>query len=119
MKIRPDSEQVSAVTKHIVDYMIKEGTENTTSGNYIFTVDELSEHFMLDSSFIIRHEEDILNELYSRDEILDVWMDRDFDFAIESFDLNFGTDFCPNIEDDENGYIGMLYGVKIFKAVKK
>jgi len=54
MKIRPDAEQVSAVTKHIVDYMIKEGTENTTSGNYIFTVNELSEIFMLDSSFIIK-----------------------------------------------------------------
>ena len=120
MKVYPDSNQVSATIKHIVDYMIKHGTENTTSGNYIFTVDELSEIFKLDSSFIIRHEEDILDELYSRNEILgEIWMDRDSDFVIESFDLNFGTDFCPNIEDDENGYIGMLYGVKIFKAVKK
>lgn len=101
MKIYPESEQVSAVVKHIVDYMIMHGTENTTSGNYIFTVDELSEIFKLDSSFIINHEVDILNELYTRDEILgEIWMERDSDFVIESFDLNFGTDYCPNLDDE-------------------
>lgn len=89
--------------KSIVDYMIKHGTENTTSGNYIFTVNELSERFDLDLSFFTEYCEDILSELYTRDEILDVLVDseinNDGDDAVEDFDLNFGTDYCPNVDD--------------------
>ncbi|GEM_PF-2210191 len=86
------TEHLENLIQEMVDYMVKEGTEQTTSGLYMFSHEDLMEKFNITKEFIIENEDYILNELYLRDEILDVeWED--------CFDLNFFLRYCPNVDE--------------------
>ena len=75
----------------LVSYMIKEGTEQTTTGNYIFDYYELPEQF----EFICDNEELITDLLLEHNEVLDV------DLHDKEFDIIFALDYCENAEQVE------------------
>ena len=84
--------------KEIADFMIEYGTKHTYNGNYIFCIEYLVDVLNVTPEFVREHEEDILNELYSREEIVgEIWMERNDDFELMMFDLDFGIKYCPNI----------------------
>lgn len=86
--------------KEIADFMIEYGTKNTYNGNYIFYVEDLVDVLNVTPEFVREHEDGILNELYTREEIIgEIWMERNSDFELTMFDLDFGTKYCPNIEE--------------------
>ena len=72
----------------IVDRIVKEGTENTSEGNWIVYFDEFGE----DEDFVREHDDEIAELLEQREEVSDVMIDLD------GFDTNFYLDFCPNYE---------------------
>ena len=82
--------------KSVADYMVQEGTENTTQGNYMFQFAECGD----DEDFVREHKSEIAEQLCVREEVSDVEMDD------EGFDVNFYLKYCPNYEkpldlDDE------------------
>lgn len=75
--------------KAIVDRIVKEGTVNTTSGNYI----TLFERFAEDEPFVRDHAQEIAEELESREEVSDVIV------TLDGLDTNYYLKYCPNYED--------------------
>ena len=88
--------------KSISDYMIAEGSEQTTSGNWIFTYDEINEQFGTD----LPNDAELINQVaeYICAEKSDVVSDLDLS---QGFDLDFYTDHCPNIDESCLGEMGM------------
>jgi len=74
----------------LVAYMLATGTEQTTTGNYIFSFDELQEPF----EFVCEHEEIIADMLAANEKVLDI------DTSDHQFDIIFGLDWCPNYSQD-------------------
>ena len=75
--------------KAIADRIIKEGTENTTSGNYI----TFFEGFAEDEPFVRDHAQEIAEELESRAEVSDVIV------TLDGLDTNYYLKYCSNYED--------------------
>lgn len=88
--IMPPSEQ-SRKIREIAYKVIKDGTENTSEGNWITLYEDLKEN----EQFAHEHAEEIAVELEKHQEVSDVIVTPD------SLDTNFYTDYCPNHEDDE------------------
>ncbi len=81
------NEYLQLKLKDIVDEIIKEGTEETATGNYIFSIEGLKEEYDFDiGSFT----EEIAKELLEREEVCDV------EIANEDINVNFYLDYCPN-----------------------
>ena len=80
----------------IVDYIIKQGTENTTTGNWHVEYDELSDAFdFATSDYLRQHHEDICDEIDGRKEILsETWTDYDGTGQPDGFDCNFALADC-------------------------
>ena len=85
----------------IVDWMIKEGTAETTEGNWIFYADELYEKFRVSESWLKTFQEEIENAFYEREEVADVIVLNN-SFEGFGFDICFYTGFCPNVEEDDD-----------------
>lgn len=83
-ELTSEQQQINA----IVDRIVKEGTKNTTNGNWIF----LYEDFKDDEQFVVEHVKQIADLLESREEVSDVM------FASDGLDINYYLDFCPNAE---------------------
>lgn len=91
------------IERQIADYMVEYGTKNTNSGLWTFDVDELATVFDISNKWIQEHDDGILSELYLREEVEDIeqtWAGES-DWHLESFNVYFCTDFCPNYIDDE------------------
>ena len=88
--------------KTIAEYMITEGGEQTSSGNWIFTYDEINNKFGTD----LPNDAELLNQIaeYIYAEKSDVVSDLDLS---QGFDLDFYTDCCPNIDELCLGEMGM------------
>ena len=88
--------------KQIADYMIAKGCELTTQDNWIFSYDEINCEFGVnlpdDSNLINNIAEYICAE---KSEIV-----SDLDLS-QGFDLDFFTDYCPNIDESCLGKMGM------------
>lgn len=87
-----NSKNISLV-KDIVDFMVKEGTEYTSSSNYIFYPIVIMEKFNVDEQFVDDNQDLIIDELYNREEVLDIEYN-------DCFDIIFGTNYCPNLCDN-------------------
>ena len=86
---------VNAEMDRAADFIVREGTKHTTSGNWIVDFDELEEQLGL----VIRQGnglyEMLLNKMTRRPEVLDVQMTPD------EIDTVYYSDFCPDLEEDE------------------
>lgn len=78
----------------IVDKMIKEATENTTTGNWIFYLNSIEDDFHLKDGWLSDNLETIKRELIERKEISDVEIDN------ESISIWLWLDYCPNVETE-------------------
>lgn len=82
------------IVKQIADYMVKTGTSETTSGNYIFYFDEIANQFQLARLSTQLIEEIVYFILINyKDEVSDI------DYA-NCFDINFWLSACKNFEED-------------------
>ena len=75
----------------IADKIIKEGTENTTQGNWVHYFDEFGD----DAQFVQDNVAQIAAELECHQEVSDV------ELLPDAFDTNFYLDYCPNAEEQE------------------
>lgn len=74
--------------------MIKEGTEQTNEGNWIFYFEELTEKFIVCFEWIQESVNDIIEELERCQEV------AQFDYENNSsFSIYFYTEFCVNMEN--------------------
>lgn len=83
----------------IVDYMVKYGTEHTNYGNWYFDIPELCEMFELEPEWFYENNDAIVDELYNREEVLDVEQEFDSDGHPLHYDVNYGTGYCGLEED--------------------
>lgn len=82
------------IIKQIADYMVKTGTCETTSGNYIFYFDEIANQFQLARLSTQLIEEIVYYILINyKDEVSDI------DYA-NCFDIYFWLSACKNFEED-------------------
>ena len=88
--------------KTIAEYMIAEGSEQTSSGNWIFTYDEINGKFGTDLPNDAALIDQIAEYIYA--EKSDMVADLDLS---QGFDLDFYTDCCPNIDESCLGEMGM------------
>ena len=75
----------------IADKIIKEGTENTTQGNWVHYFDEFGD----DAQFVQDNVAQIAAELECHQEVSDV------ELLPDAFDTNFYLYYCPNAEEQE------------------
>ena len=81
----------------IANYMIVNGTGSTTSGNRIFSFEDICNHFNITKEHLDNIQENIIDELISHPHICDqdgIWIEED------SFNLMFFLGYC-NIEDKD------------------
>lgn len=83
----------------MVEWMVKEGTENTSSGNWVFTSAEIAEAFPVSESSVIEMFGAILTEIYQHEAVAETNVNFESDGSA-TFDLTFYTDYCPNISDE-------------------
>ena len=83
------------IITQIADYMVKTGTENTSTGNYFFYYDELAEIFGVYEDDIIHCADLIIDELKKHEEFC--WDDQTIEK--DCFSIIFFTNYCPNIEE--------------------
>lgn len=82
--------------KTICDYMVKEGCAETTQGNWIYYFEELSKKYEITQNELSNLIPYIVTYLdMFPEEVCDVLLDG------ESIDINFYTNFCPNIETND------------------
>ena len=86
--------------REIANWMFREGTEQTSSGNWCFDEDEINEMFGVQLT------EDCVDLIVSTlcdmfgKEILDVETYLEDDAWV--IDVNFGTDYCRNLDEDDD-----------------
>ena len=76
----------------IADHIVESGSANKKSGNYIFDFVELANDFGLTEEIIDDLSDDILRKLVIRTEVADA------EIYHASFDVNFYTKYCKNME---------------------
>ena len=78
------------LAQEIANYLIKEGTENTSNGSWVVYFNEIEDEFDVDvDQELVNRVVDSLNPEIVADVIAD-------DFG---FDMIFYLDYCPNIEE--------------------
>lgn len=82
-----------AYAQTIAEWLIRTGTENTSSGNWIIGFDEVTERFGVDLSTDDELLDAVSDCLNRSEAILDFYTDN------EEFDINFGLRYCPFAED--------------------
>lgn len=99
---------LNAELDRAVDFIVREGTKNTTSGNWIIGFDELEDQLGL----VIRQGnglyEMLLDKMKCRPEVLDVQMTPD------EIDTVYYSDFCPDLEEDEPPDISPIRKAMLF-----
>ena len=80
------------LVREIADRVIKEGTENTTSGSWMAYFEEFGDKEL----FISNNSDEIVNELYKHQEVAEA------DVADDAFNMTFYLDYCPNIEEQDD-----------------
>ena len=86
-KYGTDEERVKALAA----YMIKEGTAETTEGNWVFYYDEFEDN----ADFVKEHADEIEDELYKNEAVADVIINN------ESIDIDYYLAYCDQIELEE------------------
>ena len=82
----------------IINHIISEGTENTSTGNWIFYFIELKDRFHITDDWLKENLDVIGDELCKRNEILD------FEIDYESISVWFWLERCPNVEEENDDF---------------
>lgn len=81
----------------MVNYIIEEGTQQTTEGNYIFYDRDFKDKFNITNEFLYRNIEDIVRLLERKEEISNIQYETIKELVIY-IDVSFYLDYCPNVE---------------------
>ena len=95
--------------QQIAHYMIEEGRNNTSEGNWIFYFDEVADKFSLSEDWVCIHMTEIAEELYKSDAVAEVLIHSDRDNENFNFDIDFYTGFCPNVEDKDEPQASQIF----------
>jgi hypothetical protein len=87
----------NTLASEIADFIVKNGSLNTTEGNYIHYNDILAKQFGVDEKDIDAIKEDIKSELYEHEEVADVYLEPD-----GGFDVCYHLAYCPNHDDSDH-----------------
>lgn len=76
------------------NYVVKTACEKTTSGQYYVSVDDACEAVGLSLEDFFKYKDFIVEELFTREELLE------FDYSADSmeFDVNCGLNYCPSYQ---------------------
>lgn len=85
----------------IAEHMIFVGTDNTTTGNWHFTYEEIGDRFGVNLSEDNEVLDMITEELYKHSEIL-----SDVGVYCDEFDLTFYLNYCPFVDKEELEDVG-------------
>ena len=80
----------------IAEHMIFVGTDNTTTGNWHFTFEEIGERFGVNLSEDTEMVDMITEELYKKADIL-----SEIGVYCDEFDLTFYLNYCPYVDKEE------------------
>lgn len=82
----------------IAEWLVAEGTANTSNGSWIVYFDEVADMFDLSYAEVQERAKDIVDYMDSQcEEILsETWIDDD------AFDMNFGLAYCTALDDEWN-----------------
>ena len=86
-----------AYAQTIAEYMIKVGTEHTTTGNWLFSFEEIADKFAVGLDDHPDMVDKICEELYGNGEIL-----SQIDVHNKTFDLTFYLNYCPYADSDDD-----------------
>lgn len=95
-------EELNDVVNRVVNHIVYESTQQTTTGNWITGYDDIS-HLISEEDYLTYFDL-IANELWGREEVIDL------DSSNKSFDCVYGLDYCPNLEwvpGDSEGVFNM------------
>ena len=90
------------IVSTIADYIVKDGTTNTSEGNWIIYYEELAERFGMDETFLADMKDSIESELYNHEEVADVVLEGD------AFDVCYYLAYCPNYIEKYEGELDDL-----------
>lgn len=90
-------ELARTIAKHLIDV----GTENTTTGNWHFSFEEIDELFGTNLKEDAETVKLITDELWNNSDII-----ADIVVSKEEFDLIFYLDYCPYAGDDGFEHLG-------------
>lgn len=85
-----------AYAQTIAEHMIFVGTNNTTTGNWHFTFEEIGDRFGVNLSEDNEMVDMITEELYKEADIL-----SEIDVYCDEFDLTFFLNYCPYMDKEE------------------
>lgn len=85
-----------AYAQTIAEHMIFVGTDNTTTGNWHFTFEEIGERFGVNLSEDTEMVDMITEELYKKADIL-----SEIGVYCDEFDLTFYLNYCPYVDKEE------------------
>ena len=87
----PKRPEQSEKIKNAIEHIISDGTQNTSSGNWILYLGEFPD---ITPEELTTHADEICAMLEQREEVAEVSFDG------ESFDVCYYLDFCPNCKED-------------------
>lgn len=88
---------VQSKASEIAQYIIRTGTENTTSGNWYVSFDEIEDQFGVNLASDVDLLDRVCECLFDAGDVV-----AEFDVYDDEFDMMFYTDYCINYEDDDD-----------------
>ncbi len=85
----------SLLIEKMASYCYCEGVLETTQGNYVFDFKELDMVFGLEEGTTKSLQEDLIQAIDKYDGVCDIVAEN------ESFDINYYTMYCPQIEEKD------------------
>ena len=85
----------------VVRYIVKVGTEETTTGQYFLYTEDISKRFKFATSLWINdHIDDVREGIDIQKETLsETWLEFDKSGQFVAWDCNFAGNYCPNWEE--------------------
>lgn len=74
------------------NFIIRRACEHTSSGQYYVNASDVASATGMDYEDVLYYQDEIMNEMYEREEILDV----EFDNNDYSFSVNCALNYCPS-----------------------
>jgi len=87
-----------SIVAQIIQYIIADGTENTSAGSWSIYFDEIPVE-ICDADFVLAHAEMIVDMLMAREEVLEAEIEDD------AFSVIYSLMFCPNLQSAEDNAI--------------
>ena len=76
------------------NFIVRNACENTWTGNYLVGTSDVAKHTHMTSCEVYMYREQIMEQMYKRNEIFDV----EFDYRSGCFDVTCALAYCPQYQ---------------------